>query len=92
VYWLQFLKNFGNNMDDKTASALFGIAAPLVQKITSSPDTSVADARMSALEQDNQNYQKQLDDMKKNQVGQTGMKKGGRVAGKLATRGYGKAR
>jgi predicted transcriptional regulator len=76
-------------MDDKTASLLFGVAAPAVQKIVSGPDTSANDAKMSALEKDNEDYKKQLADMQKAQSGQTGMKKGGKVRSSASKRADG---
>jgi len=67
-------------MDDILKYGVFGVAKPLVDKLTSSPDTSAADARMSALEKNNEDYKKQLADMQTAQAGKTGMKKGGKVS------------
>ena len=66
-------------MDDILKYGVFGVAKPLVDKLTSSPDTSAADARMSALEKNNEDYKKQLDAMQQANAGQTKMKKGGKV-------------
>jgi len=72
-------------MNDIQKLAL-GVAAPVVDKLT---DTSDADAKMSALEKDNEDYKKQLADMQKAQSGQTGMKKGGKVRSSASKRADG---
>lgn len=65
-------------MDDILKYGLFGVAKPFVDKLT---DTSANDARMAALEKDNEDYKKQLAEMQKAQTGQGAkpMKKGGKV-------------
>jgi len=72
-------------MDDIQKLAL-GAAAPVVDKFL---DTSANDARMAALEKDNEDYKKQLADMQKAQSGQTGMKKGGKVRSSASKRADG---
>jgi hypothetical protein len=64
-------------MDDALKYGLFGVAKPIVDKLT---DTSANDARMAELEKNNEDYKKQLADMQKTQAGQTKMKKGGKVS------------
>jgi len=73
-------------MDDILKYGVLGVAKPLVDKLT---DTSDTDAKMSALEKDNEDYKKQLADMQKAQSGQTGMKKGGKVRSSASKRADG---
>jgi hypothetical protein len=63
-------------MDDILKYGVLGVAKPIVDKLT---DTSANDARMSALEKDNEDYKKQLAEMQQAQSGQGAkpMKKGG---------------
>jgi hypothetical protein len=63
-------------MDDILKHGVLGVAKPIVDKLT---DTSANDARMSALEKDNEDYKKQLAEMQKANAGQTKMKTGGKV-------------
>jgi hypothetical protein len=69
-------------MNDALKRGLFGVAAPLIDKFTEKSDS---DARISALEKNNEDYKKQLADMQAAQTGQVGqpvkpMKKGGKVS------------
>ena len=64
-------------MDDVLKYGLFGVAKPIVDKIT---DTSESDARMAALEKNNEDYKKQLAAMQQANAGQTKMKTGGKVS------------
>jgi hypothetical protein len=63
-------------MDNILKYGLLGVAAPVIDKLT---DTSANDARMAALEKNNEDYKKQLDAMQQTNAGQTKMKKGGKV-------------
>ena len=63
-------------MDDILKYGVFGVAKPIVDKLT---DTSANEARMSALEKDNEDYKKQLAAMQQANTGQTKMKTGGKV-------------
>lgn len=63
-------------MDDALKYGLFGVAKPIVDKLT---DTSDTDARMALLEKNNEDYKKQLAAMQQANAGQTKMKKGGKV-------------
>jgi len=64
-------------MNDALKRGLFGVAAPLIDKFTEKSDS---DARISALEKNNEDYKKQLAEMQQANVGQTKMKKGGKVS------------
>jgi hypothetical protein len=64
-------------MNDLLKYGALGIAAPIIDKLT---NTSDADAKMSALEKDNEDYKKQIANMQNAQAGKTGMKKGGKVS------------
>ena len=64
-------------MDNALKYGLFGVAKPLVDKLT---DTSDIDAKISSLEKNNEDYKKQLAAMQQAQAGQAKMKKGGEVS------------
>jgi hypothetical protein len=61
-------------MNNILKHGLFGIATNAIDKLTSKSD---ADARISALEKNNEDYKKQLAAMQQANAGQTKMKKGG---------------